>query len=89
MTVFNSRLASPELLGDRPISTRARVAALDCLLDEIGTALTQANADMLIDYVAARFERGEVQGALDTLTSFACDLTGAYRIAAVMHTEEA
>lgn len=88
MTVRNPELASPDLPGNRPISTGARVAALDCLLDDIGTNLTAAQADMAIDYAAERFERGEIQGALQTLTSFACDLTGAYRIAAVMHTEE-
>ena len=65
----------------------AVVAALDCLLDDIGTDLSPADADMVIDYAATRFERGEVDGALSTLT-MACDMTGAYRLAAVMHTAE-
>lgn len=73
-------------VGGRPISTAARVAALDCLLDDIGTNLKPEAADMVIDYAAARFERDEVAGAIRTLQN-TCDLTGALRLAAVMHTE--
>jgi len=83
-----SALASADMLGDRPISTAARVAALDCLLDDIGTNLSPWEADMMIDYAAWRFERGEIGGALKTL-QMGCDLTGAIRLAAVMHTEGA
>jgi hypothetical protein len=85
--VRNPELASPDMLGNRPIPLVARVAALDCLLDDIGTGLTPGEADMVVDYAAVRFERGEIEGALRTLT-MACDLTGAYRLAAVMHTEK-
>jgi hypothetical protein len=77
---------SATVVGGQPINTAARVAALDCLLDHIGTHLTPAEADMVIDYAAERFERDEVAGAIGTLT-MACDLTGAYRLAAVLHTE--
>ena len=72
--------------GGSPIDTAARVAALDCLLDDIGTNLTPWEADIVIDYAATRFARDEITGALDTLT-MACDMTGAYRLAAVLHTQ--
>jgi hypothetical protein len=71
---------------ETPIPTAAKVAALDCLLDDIGTNLTTGEADMLIDYAAARIERGEIQGAIETLT-IGCDLTGAYRLVAVLETD--
>ena len=88
MKSFHTELAGPALMGDRPISTQARVAALDCLLDDIGCTLSWGNADMVIDYAAERFERGEIKGALDTLRHMTgVGLTGVYRLAAIMHTE--
>lgn len=83
--VRNPELASPDLPGNRPLSTAARVAALDCLLDDIGTNLTSGEADALIERAANLFERGDITRALDMLT-LGCDYTGAYRIAAVLHT---
>ena len=71
---------------DTRISTDAKTAAVGCLLDAIGTDLTTGEAAMLIQYAAARLERGEISGAIDTLT-IGCDLTGAYRIVAVLQTD--
>lgn len=62
-----------------------RTAALDCLYYEIDTELNWIRAKLIIDYAAYRFERHEVEGALETLRR-GCDLTGAYRIGAIMHT---
>jgi hypothetical protein len=88
VSVRNPELGSPGLPGNRPISTQARVAALDLLLDELNPEWHPGNADMLIEYAAWRYERGEIEGARQTLC-MAVDLTGAYRIEAVLHTEDA
>lgn len=81
-------MAGPDMPGDTPLSTSARVAALDCLLDDIGTHLNRIEADFLIDYVAYRYERGEIEGARNSLRSMAgVDLTAVYRIEAVLHTD--
>lgn len=74
--------------GGVRIDTAARVAALDCLLDDVvgtGSDLTPGNADLLIDYVADLFERDDVDLALRALCHY-MDLTAAYRLTAVLHT---
>jgi hypothetical protein len=78
-------LASPHLPGDRVLSTEAQVAALDLLLDEFGVDLTPGEADLLVQYAAVRYARGEVEGARATLGRYV-DLTGVYRLEAVLHT---
>lgn len=84
-SVREPHLGSPDLPGNRPISTAARVAALDLLLEELNPTMPAGNADILIDYAAARYERGEIEGARKTL-SHHVDLIGVYRIEAVLHT---
>lgn len=73
------------ILGGRPIPTANRVAALDYLLDGIGTNLTTSEADMVIDYAAYRFEHDDVAGALSTLGMLGIDRTGIYVLAAHLH----
>lgn len=84
--VRHPEMASPGLPGDRLILTINAVAALDCLLDDIGTHLTPPEADMVITYVCQRYRKGEIAEARKTLMSIAgVDLTAAYRIEAVLH----
>lgn len=79
-------LASPDLAGDKPVPTAARVAALDLVLDVLGTDLSPASADMVIDYAAKRLERGEVDGSIATLTSY-FGYGNALRLIAAMETD--
>jgi hypothetical protein len=72
-------------LADRAISTERAVDALDFLLDDLRSDLSAGNADMLIQYAIARYERGEVEGARMTLMHH-MDLTAVYRVEAILHT---
>lgn len=83
---MDKRFADPNLPGDRPISTERAVAALDFMLDDLRCDLTPGNADMLIQYACARYERGEVEGARMTLMR-QMDLTAVYRVEAILHAE--
>lgn len=85
-SVREQHLASEHMAGNRALSTAARLAALDLMLDELGAALSPAEADMLINYVAYRYERGEIEGARKSLMHYV-DLTGTLRLEAVLHTE--
>jgi hypothetical protein len=75
----------PGLPGGVRLTPDAIEAGYECLMDDIGCALPAADAWQLVVYVAQRLERDEVQGAIDTMT-MGCDLTGAYRVIAVMST---
>lgn len=70
----------------RPVPTGRQVAALDCAVEVFG--IDQFLADPVIRRAAQYVERDEPDKALTALQNIV-DLTGAYRLLAVMCTEEA
>lgn len=77
----------PGLPGGYRLTPEAIEAGRVALIRDIGTNLSDAEARVLVEYVAKRLERDEVQGAIDTMT-MGCDLTGALRVISVMSTHE-
>jgi hypothetical protein len=83
--VRDPQFASPDLPGNRPISTSAAVEALDLMIETYQVPLPPAEADMLLTYACQRYQRGEIEGARKTLSHY-LDLTAVYRIESVLHT---
>lgn len=94
MSVRNPELASPRMAGNRAISEDRVNAAFERLVDEwywtpewcFDGAPTLNALWMVLEYAAYRYERGEIDGARQTLMrGTGCDLTSAYVLEAVMH----
>lgn len=77
-------LASPDMPGDRDITTSAACEALEFFLS-LEPDVSPGNADMLIQMVCQIYRRGEIEVARKMLRHH-CDLTAVYRIEAILHT---
>jgi hypothetical protein len=69
----------------RPVPTVRQVAALDCAVEQMG--VDPMLADPVIRTAASYIERDAIHNAVTVLQNIV-DLTGAYRLVAVMCTDE-
>jgi hypothetical protein len=68
----------------KPVPIERQVSALDCAVEDIG--VHPMEADTVIREAALRVSRDDIEGALRVLRCVV-DLTGAYRLLAVMCTD--